>query len=133
MDLFVYGTLMDEDVLNRVVGRPVPPARIGAAFVDGYRRVTVKGNYFPILIEAEGGSVEGRLITGLGAQAVARLSRFEGRQFHLRRLTVRLAKDRAAEAECFMPVAGIPATDGDWDPETWRRRHKRAFLNRLRF
>jgi len=133
MDLFVYGTLMDADVLNRVVGRPVPPGRIGAAFVDGYRRVYVKGSYFPILIAAEGATVEGRLITGLGAQAVTRLTRFEGRQFHLQRLTVRLAKGRTADAECFMPTAGVPATDDDWDPEIWRRRHKRAYLSRLGF
>lgn len=133
MDLFVYGTLMDQDVLNRVVGRPVPASRIGAAFVDGYRRVYVRDSYFPILIEAEGGSVEGRLITSLGAQAVQRLTRFEGRQFQLKRLTVRLAHGRTAEAECFLPVGGVAATNEDWDPETWRRRHKRAYLSRLGF
>jgi gamma-glutamylcyclotransferase (GGCT)/AIG2-like uncharacterized protein YtfP len=132
MDLFVYGTLMDEDVLNRVVGRPVPASRVGVAFVDGYRRVYARGSYFPILVAAAGGTVEGRLITGLGAQAVARLARFEGRQFQLRRLTVRLAKGLAAEVECFMAVAGVPASDDDWDPDVWRRRHKRAFLGRLR-
>jgi gamma-glutamylcyclotransferase (GGCT)/AIG2-like uncharacterized protein YtfP len=131
MDLFVYGTLMDEDVLKRVIGRPVPQASVGVAFVDGYRRVYVKGTYFPILVPAEDGAVEGRLITGLGAQAVERLTRFEGRQFQLRRLLVRLAQGRTAEVECFMPVKGVNATDEEWDPEVWRRRHKRAFLSRL--
>ena len=131
MDLFVYGTLMDEDVLRRVIGRPVPSAQIGVAFVDGYRRVYVKDTYFPILVPAEGGAVEGRLITGLGAEAVERLTRFEGRQFQLKRLPVRLARGRTAEVECFMPVMGITATDKEWDPDQWRRRHKRAFLGRL--
>ncbi len=133
MDLFVYGTLMDDDVLGRVVGRPVPASRIGVAFVDGFRRVYVKGSYFPILIEADGATVEGRLITGLGAQAVQRLTRFEGRQFQLKRLTVRLAHGRTADAECFLPVAGVDHTDDDWDLDTWRRRHKRAYLGRLGF
>jgi gamma-glutamylcyclotransferase (GGCT)/AIG2-like uncharacterized protein YtfP len=133
MDLFVYGTLMDEDVLGRVIGRAVPASRIGAAFVDGYRRVYVEGTYFPILVPVPGGSVEGRLITGLGAQAVARLSRFEGRQFRLERMPVRLARGRTAEVECFMPAQGIKATVEEWRPDIWRRRHKAAFLKQLRW
>lgn len=133
MNLFVYGTLMDEDVLNRVVGRPVPASSIGVAYVDGYRRVYVKDSYFPILIEAENATVEGRLVNGLGARAVQRLIRFEGRQFRLKRLSVRLEHGRAAEAECFLPVAGVAATDEDWDPAIWRRRYKRAYLSRLGF
>lgn len=131
MDLFVYGTLMDDDVLRRVIGRPVPSASIGVAFVDGYKRVYVEGTYFPILVPSPAGVVEGRLITGLGAQAVKRLSRFEGRHFRLERLAVRLARGRTAEVECFMPVGGVKASSEEWDPDIWRRRHKRAFLGRL--
>ncbi len=43
VEYFFYGTLMDGDVLARVVGQPVPPAPLEAAVVEGYRRLYVAG------------------------------------------------------------------------------------------
>ncbi len=89
MDYFFYGTLMDGDVLARVVGQPVPPARMEAAVVDGYRRLYVAGAWYPMLVPAPGGRVEGRLVSGIDAAQAARIANFESDAYELEALPVR--------------------------------------------
>ena len=128
MEYFFYGTLMDGDVLARVVGEPVPPARMEAAVVEGYRRLYVASAWYPLLVPAPGGRVEGRLVSGIDARAAARIAQFESGAYALEALEVRAARRGAVRALTFMARPGVAASPEEWDLASWRRRHKRTYL-----
>ncbi len=128
MEYFFYGTLMDKDVLARVVGRPVPPARMEAAVVEGYRRLYVAGAWYPMLVPAPGGRVEGRLVSAIDARAAARIAQFESDAYALEALPVRAARRGAVRALTFMARPGVVAASEEWDLASWRRCHKRTYL-----
>ncbi len=128
MEYFFYGTLMDGDVLARVVGQPVPPARMEAAVIEGYRRLYVAGAWYPMLVPEPGGRVEGRLVSGLDAAQAARIARFESDAYDLEALPVRAARRGPVRALTFMARPGVAASDEEWDLASWRRRHKQTYL-----
>ena len=84
MDYFFYGTLLDRDLLARVVGRRVPDARIESATLEGYRRLRMTGTPYPMLARESGGRVDGILVKGLGQTAARRLSNYEGHRYTIR-------------------------------------------------
>ena len=128
VEYFFYGTLMDGDGLARVVGQPVPPAPMEAGIVEGYRRLYVAGAWYPQLVPAPGGRVEGRLVSGVDARAAARIAHFESDAYELEALPVRAARRGAVRALAFMARPGVAASSEDWDLPSWRRRHKRTYL-----
>ena len=119
---------MDGDVLARVVGQPVPPARMEAAVVEGYRRLYVADAWYPMLVPAPGGRVEGRLVSAIDARAAARIADFENDAYELEALPVRAARRGAVGALAFMARPGVAASPEEWDLASWRRRHKRTYL-----
>lgn len=129
---FFYGTLMDDEVLAAVVGRRIAESRTSAAAISGFRRVYRRGAWYPILLDDPRGRVEGVVVRGLTVADAARLDAFEGREYRRVVRTVEVAGEGPAEAQVYLPVVGIPATDRAWDLEVWRRRHRAAYLRRVR-
>ena len=87
MIVFVYGTLLDPDVLARMSGDPALPRRLRPARLDGWRRVFLRGTPYPTLVEDAGAAVEGAVLRA-GDAALARLSAYEGSAYVLTPLTV---------------------------------------------
>lgn len=120
LPLFVFGSLMDPDILAGVLG----PQRAAAvirqpAWLSGYRRHSARDEVFPILVpdphavEADDTTrhppVEGCLLLGLTAQDLDRIDYYEGAGYTLRPLTVEvMAAEGGADAR---PGAG-PAAQG---------------------
>jgi gamma-glutamylcyclotransferase (GGCT)/AIG2-like uncharacterized protein YtfP len=71
--LFVYGTLLDANQLRAVTGRTFPsrPARL-----EGWRRVRPRGGW-PDVVRDPGAHVDGALLDGIDAQALAALDAYE--------------------------------------------------------
>lgn len=128
---FFYGTLMDPAVLDAVVGRRVPAAARRPAAVAGYARVCRAGASYPILVPAADGRVEGIVVSGLGARDAARLTAFEGDDYHTAMLDARLRTGGVVAARAFLPRPGVPASPEPWLPDDWRRRHRARYLARL--
>ncbi len=84
-NLFVYGTLKDETLRTRLLGRRVRalPARL-----RGFAVRAVRDADYPALVPAHGEVVAGLLLTGLDAGDLARLDRYEGSEY--RRVPVRV-------------------------------------------
>lgn len=72
--LFVYGTLTDPFVYKVITGRE-PQGE--PAVLKGYRKVTSRKS-FPHIKEAPGAEVQGILLRGITAEALALLDRYEG-------------------------------------------------------
>lgn len=130
MDYFFYGTLMDEDVLERVAGRRFGPRETEPAWVEGFDCYYVAGAWYPMLVEAPGGRVAGRLVHGIDALEESRIRYFEGDDYETRTLTVATRRGTVA-ALTFMPKTTLSASPEPWQLARWRRRHKRIYLMRL--
>jgi gamma-glutamylcyclotransferase (GGCT)/AIG2-like uncharacterized protein YtfP len=89
--VFVYGTLLDHDVLARVSGEPALPRHLRPARLEGWRRVYLRGTPYPTLVEATGGVVEGAVLRP-GPTALRRLSAYEGSAYALTPVTVLTAR-----------------------------------------
>lgn len=127
---FFYGTLMDRAVLAAVLGRaPAAPPR--AAILHGYRRMFRHGASYPVLAPAAGEAVSGVVVEGLGEGDARRLEAFEGRDYALREMPVRLCRGRHVPAMVFMPIDPAAASAVPWSPGDWHRRYRRQYLQRI--
>jgi gamma-glutamylcyclotransferase (GGCT)/AIG2-like uncharacterized protein YtfP len=90
MRLFLYGSLLAPAVLARRAGRPGGFA-LNAAWLDGWRRVAIRGGRWPTLRRAR--AVVRGAVAEVDAAALRRLGAYEGPRYRLRRVTARGARD----------------------------------------
>ncbi|WP_019644022.1 gamma-glutamylcyclotransferase family protein [Novispirillum itersonii] len=139
LPLFVFGSLMDADILARVLGRRRAAAVVRCpAWLSGYRRQCAREDVFPILVpdthtvaadEAIAHPpVEGRLLLGLTAGDLDRIEYYEGAGYVLRPLTVEIPLT-AGQTETPETEAGPGACPGEGRAEARRRTGAQVFLS----
>lgn len=131
MRFFFYGTLRDADVLESVLGRPVPTADVRAASLRDHRAVAVTGDTYPVAVPQPGAVMPGIVVSGLDAGDEARLHHYEGSGYDLAHVTVDLPTGRGIGATMFVPHDGIAHDDRDWRLEDWTRGSKAEWLRRM--
>jgi hypothetical protein len=132
MRFFFYGTLTDHDVAALVLGRRLPPAAFVPASLPGHARRRAKGATYPIVVRDPRGTVPGVIVSGLSARDVALLTDYEGPGYRVAPLRVRVA-GAMTTVSVFEPVQSRLQPSGElWDLALWQRRHKRAFVGRLK-
>jgi len=124
--LFIYGTLLDEDVSSRVV---METFRVIPASLRDYRAVYAEGHSYPGIIKEIGSVASGGIIRGLSEKAISRLEYFEGENYFLETTNVDVM-GRPEDAFLFVPGSGIRLSSKTWELVEWRRRHKAAYLDR---
>jgi gamma-glutamylcyclotransferase (GGCT)/AIG2-like uncharacterized protein YtfP len=74
-NVFVYGTLRDQDLLYRLLRRnpPMKPAR-----VNDYEKFNDEASGFPMAIHQKGSFIDGALLTGIGNRDLSTLDNYEG-------------------------------------------------------
>lgn len=133
LPMFFFGTLMDGDVRDAVLGHPIPTDALEPAWLSGWKRVAIPGRTYPMLIPHPTGKVEGCLVQGLGEMDRRRLDHYEGPEYRLGRVMVRLPRSgQMAEAATYLCPAGMTPGREEWRLDSWRMRHKRAALPRIR-
>lgn len=129
--LFVFGTLLDSEVLERVLGRAIAPDALEPARLAGFRRVRVRGASYPMLVVDPGSEVEGALLRGLDAAARARLDAYEGPAYRLAPVEVVDSAGARVQALVYEAVPGaLEPSEEPWDLARWQARDKVAFLAR---
>lgn len=85
IDIFVYGSLMFDSVRDMLIN-----TRYQALYarIDGYRRLSVKGEVYPGLIESAGDPVNGVLLLGISNTILPVLDQFEGDYYRRQSVTV---------------------------------------------
>ncbi|MEX2451579.1 MAG: gamma-glutamylcyclotransferase family protein [Rhodospirillales bacterium] len=131
MEFFFYGTLMDDDVLSRVVGRRLPPASIESASLLGYKRVYADKALYPVLVPFEGGWTDGHLVGGLAPVELERIFAFEDEGYVAQLMAVSGVRSGEAQALVFMPGSDMKITSRAWHYDEWRRHHKGLYLQRI--
>jgi len=132
MRFFVYGTLLDLDVMALVLGRRLPPRAYVPASLPGHARWRARSASYPVVVPEPRGEVAGAVVGGLSARDVACLAAYEGPGYRIVPLKVR-SHGKLVTVAVFEPVVSRLQPSGDlWDLALWQRRHKRAFVERLR-
>jgi hypothetical protein len=131
--MFFFGTLMDEDVLTVVLGHPLTALGLQPARLTGWRRVSIAGRSYPMLIPHATGGVDGILVHGLDERDRCRLDYYEGPEYRMGTVTVRTDDERDVLAATYLCQPDVVAGGREeWRLDTWRMRHKRAALARIR-
>lgn len=98
--LFVYGTLRDDELVQRLVGRRLPRR---PAVLEGYCRTLDARVGYPVVHPLRGSSVDGNLLEGVDESALTILDAYEGKAY--RRIVVQVeTSDGRAEAYVYVPV-----------------------------
>lgn len=128
--MFVYGTLMFDEVLLALLGR-VPAAR-RALLVD-HARLAVRGAVYPGVVPRAGTAVEGLLLDGLTASELQRLDDYESSMYERQPVEVECDGSRAcAQAWIVAPPGRVRLLDVVWDVECFAREHLADYAARCR-
>ena len=128
-DLFIYGTLRDREVCEKVLGRAVLADDMTPASAANFAIFKVAHVSYPCLLPVSGATAIGALLSGLSAQDMAILDRFEGVNYTRMPITIRLADGSEVISDYYQPNEALQ-TDGAWDLALWQKEGKQAFLDR---
>lgn len=126
--LFVYGTMLDRDVIEVVLGRPFDPASMRPAWLDGYRVVRFRNDIYPMLVEAPGEHASGAVLYDLDATDLDRIGFFESYEYDFIECTVEVKERGRVQAVRFGAAEEPPRQPEPWDLAWWQREHKDRFL-----
>ncbi len=119
-DLFFYGTLRHQPLLELVLGRPLSQLTISQAFLPDHAVYGVEGQAFPMIVQEVGGKAEGLLVQELSPQDIERLIFYEGGfEYGLSPQVVELADGSKVEAQVFYPEPGLWTQDTPWSLQDW--------------
>jgi gamma-glutamylcyclotransferase (GGCT)/AIG2-like uncharacterized protein YtfP len=118
--LFVYGSLLSPRILRAVIGRAPRPQR---ATLQGYRRVSLRGQAYPGLLP-DGATATTGAVLRVDARELRVLDRYEGELYRRERIVVRLddGTTRSAQTYVLAPGARRRRTERPWSPEIFLRR-----------
>ena len=123
MNLFLYGSLMDPDIVAAVVGW-VPTTFPGR--VAGWLRVTYPGVPYPLLVRMQLSphlhSVTGLVWRDVPAEALKRMDKFEGKQY------TREVVYTEDDVECQMYIEKACLTE-EWDFKRFQAVNKKNMFN----
>lgn len=127
--LFVYGTLMFAEVMQRVTGNRFDAE---AAKLPGYARYCLRDEVYPGLVWEAGAETHGVLYTGIDAQSLAKLDAFEGELYERISVTVQVGDDEVmAAVYCIAPAHRSRLLPRPWQADEFNREHKQAFMDHV--
>jgi len=131
-NFFFYGTLREPEIAREILGRPLSGCSPRPGILSGYKRVYVSGATYPAIVPDEDHEVDGLLVTRISALEASRLSRYEGPQYLVQEVEIRLKDGTLDQASVFVPKPALKVSSRLWDLETWRRQEKKRFMAGLK-
>jgi hypothetical protein len=128
MRYFFFGSLLDADVTELVLGRRLAPDAWEPATLDGYARALFAKESYPIIVPRPGGRVPGAVVRGLSAADHARIVWFEEGEYDVRPVPTTLATGRRIEAYACVTRPHVPQRPGEWSLTRWQREDKAEFM-----
>lgn len=125
-NLFAYGTLMCEDIMQEVSGCRLSPV---PGILKGYSRRSVKNEYFPGLVSNAESRVEGVAYSDVPDSAWDRLDRFEGQMCARRLVQIELNDGATLPAATFVvkPQFLVRLEPSEWNFADFLRYGKANF------
>ncbi|KAL6888650.1 hypothetical protein ACP4OV_009676 [Aristida adscensionis] len=129
--VFVYGTLMAEEVLRVLLGR-APPA--SPALLPDHRRFSIRGRVYPAILPARGAAVHGKVFRGVTDRELHVFDAFEDEEYARKTLEVSIT-DTSEKLPAYAYIwvnEADPDLYGEWDFEEWRKVHLDDYLEMTR-
>lgn len=120
---------MDSDVADQILGRPLASFAPEPASLTGYKRVYVAEATYPGIVQDPDSTVDGILARNVTAEEVERLNTFEGPDYDMHNVSVRVASGEQIETRVFVPVPSLALTNTFWSLEDWQGTEKTTFLD----
>ena len=128
-NLFVYGSLMYDEVLNRLVGTQYQKME---AILPGYQCLQVAGEVYPALLKRSSKSTKGHVLLEVSQRDLNVLDRFEGKYY------IRSSKNilvgsvlLKADVYLFREEWHHLLSNEEWDPCAARESVIQRFLNEI--
>ncbi|MDP7149913.1 MAG: NUDIX domain-containing protein [Paracoccaceae bacterium] len=119
MNLFFYGTLRDQALLDIVLGKPGGDLRISPAQLDGHGVFWAKGQSFPMIAQSDG-CLDGLLVENLTDTHIARLNFYEGGfAYDLRDMTV-ASMGKNVACQVYWPSDSALIAGEEWLLSDWQ-------------
>ena len=128
-NIFIYGSLMFDCVWDVLIRHAY--SKTAASLYD-YRRVCVKQEDYPALIEFKDAHVNGILVLGIMTPDIIVLDRFEGEYYCRKKVKVVSENGEEIDAETyiFREVYRDLLTKEEWDVDNFRKHGIDRFLDR---
>ncbi|WP_404379096.1 gamma-glutamylcyclotransferase family protein [Caenispirillum salinarum] len=126
--LFVFGSLMDKDILSIVLDREPTDVAVTDAVVRGFQRRRVSDEFYPVLVPRPDGTVVGRLVEGLSADDLERVHFYEGDVYELAPVHATTTCGRRETANVFLDAGDLKVSREGWDFDAWHRHEKQEAL-----
>jgi hypothetical protein len=124
---FFYGSLMDLELLEAVLGRPATGLTFVTGWLDGYIAETAAGYTFPTLIERRGERVDGIVAHGLTQADIDRIAYFEDTEYAPMVVDVSTAESDVS-AQVYLATGSLKTTGEPWAFDKWKKEHKPLLL-----
>jgi hypothetical protein len=132
MRFFFFGSLMDADVRATVLGPRAARLRIAPARLPGYRRWSVAGGQYPMLLPDRHGEVQGVVVDGLDWSDAARLHFFEGSDYAAAVRAVTGSNETRFAAFVYLSSPKLQSGRRPWNFASWQQSNKQRFMRRAR-
>jgi len=130
LPLFVFGSLMDQDVLRIVSNMEDHQLSHTEGHATGYRQQEVIGESYPVLMPDATKQTRGLLINGLNEIAMQRIHFFEGDEYALAEIGISTTDNANISANYYRDTGVYEILETGWDFQQWQRTHKVSFLKR---
>lgn len=127
--LFVYGTLLDDELRTAVIGRHRP---LMMAIGHDARSQTVASTKLPALVKAAGIQASGALVWGLSDTEWKRVAQYEGDDYVLGEIEVS-PTDGGPEITgyAFFARKGVGLLSASWEASSWPPQARDALLREI--
>lgn len=117
MSVFIYGTLLDDVLRSRLLGRDVAGQ---PATLHGYVVLEHKTSPLPAIVAQEGGVTSGLLLNDLTDEEIAKLDAYE-LPFDYNPVRCKVDVSGAArDAQVYLPGATVDVSDRTWSLARWQ-------------
>ena len=126
-NIFVYGSLMNEEVLKTLLNR-VPPLTNGR--LEGYSRFSLRHVHYPAIKENSGGLTMGKLMK-INDQELKIFDEFEGQEYTRELVEIKIENESTQNAYVYIASNIITQQiieERGWDYQSWTETHLKNYL-----
>ena len=128
MRCFFFGSLMDHDVAELVLGRRIAPDLRQPGILAGYERLIVAEESYPALAPRPGGKVTGLIVEQISEADMTRMQFFESDEFMPTACDIERVGGEFVSAQVFVAREVLELTDQPWEFERWLHQDKSDYL-----
>ncbi len=130
MNLFVYGTLLDPEIMRLVSGKDYQRS---AAVLPGYACRKLADVVYPAIMACQDVSTSGVVYTSVPLEDIFLLDRYEGNEYVRQTVAVNMSDGSQVAAETYViaPAQSCRILEESWSFDQFKELHRAKYLRQL--